>query len=121
MSLASSPREPSGGLIGADSVIAWLARAVAARSERVRTAGPEIRSDRNYVVARQRERWRVTYEDAPIGAFDDPADAVRFACDVARLEAQSGVSTSVEVRASVLERHYFASIASGAAHPTAPR
>jgi hypothetical protein len=117
MSLTSSRREPSGGLIGGGTVIARLARAVLGGSSPVRLAPPADPSGRSYVVAGRLRRWRVTYEDAPIGTFDDPAEATRFACDVARIEAQAGVSTSVEVQAAVLERHYFVSSAAGGGLP----
>jgi hypothetical protein len=60
-----------------------------------------------YIVAPRLGRWRVTYEAASIGTFDDAADATRFACDVARMEAQAGATTVVVVHAPIQEMHCF--------------
>ncbi len=78
-------------------------------------------SGHTYLVAKQRGYWRVTYEETPIGAFDGPAEAARFACDVARIEAQAGVPTRVEVQAAVLETHHFVSPECVSAVTGAPR
>jgi hypothetical protein len=49
----------------------------------------------------------VTYNDAPIGIFKNAGDASRFACDVARMQAQIGRVTWVIVVAEVEEVHRF--------------
>jgi hypothetical protein len=49
----------------------------------------------------------VTYNDAPIGLHKDAADATRFACDIARMQAQIGRVTWVIVLAEVDEVHRF--------------
>jgi hypothetical protein len=117
MARTSSPPETSGGILAGEPAIARLARAVTAASGLARVDGQRMMLGRSYVVAKRLERWRVTYEDAPIGAFDDPADATRFACDVARIQAQAGVSTVVEVQAAVLEMHCFVLRGAGGARP----
>jgi hypothetical protein len=63
--------------------------------------------DATYYVEKFESRWRVTYEDAPIGVLDDARDASRFACDVARMQAQIGRVTWVIVVAEVEEVHRF--------------
>jgi hypothetical protein len=45
----------------------------------------------------------VTYDDAPIGLLKDAGDATRFACDIARMQAQIGRVTWVIVLAEVEE------------------
>ena len=49
----------------------------------------------------------MTYDDAPIGLLEDAGDAARFACDVARMQAQIGRVTWVIVLAEVEEVHRF--------------
>lgn len=69
---------------------------------------------RKYLVAKRLGRWQVTYDEASIGTFDDAADATRFACDVARLEAQAGVPAVVVVQSVVMEMHCFTAAAQAA-------
>lgn len=64
--------------------------------------------DATYTVEKHESRWRVNYDDAPIGAFKDLGDASRFACDLARMQAQIGRVTWVVVLAEVEEVHRFA-------------
>jgi hypothetical protein len=75
------------------------------------------RGTSKYVVASRLGRWRVTFEAAAIGAFDTLAEASRFACDVARLEAQAGVATLVVVNADIREMHCFTPPAAAIAPP----
>jgi hypothetical protein len=51
--------------------------------------------DATYYVEKHESGWRVTYDDAPIGILKDSADATRFACDIARMQAQIGRVTGV--------------------------
>jgi hypothetical protein len=60
-----------------------------------------------YYVEKYESRWRVTYEDAPIGVLDEARDASRFACNIARMQAQLGHVTWVVVLAEVEEVHRF--------------
>jgi hypothetical protein len=60
-----------------------------------------------YVVAERGGQWRVTYQEAGIGDFGSRDDAVRFACNRARLEAEGGKVTIVVVHAAVQEMHCF--------------
>jgi hypothetical protein len=60
-----------------------------------------------YHVEKDESRWRVNYDDAPIGVFKDLGDAARFACDLARMQAQIGRVTWVVVLAEVEEVHRF--------------
>jgi hypothetical protein len=63
--------------------------------------------DVTYYVEKYESRWRVTYEDAPIGVLDDARDASHFACGIARMQAQIGRVTWVVVLAEVEEVHRF--------------
>jgi hypothetical protein len=63
--------------------------------------------DPTYYVEKYESRWRVTYEGAPIGVLDEARDASRFACDLARMQAQLGRVTWVVVLAEVEEVHRF--------------
>ena len=63
--------------------------------------------DATYYVAEHEGGWRVTYNHAPIGIFKNAGDASRFACDVARMQAQIGRVTWVIVLAEVEEVHRF--------------
>ena len=63
--------------------------------------------DATYYVQEHESGWRVTYNDAPIGILKDSADATRFACDIARMQAQIGRVTWVIVLAEVEEVHRF--------------
>jgi hypothetical protein len=63
--------------------------------------------DATYYVEAHESGWRVTYDDAPIGLHKDAADATRFACDIARMQAQIGRVTWVIVLAEVDEVHRF--------------
>jgi hypothetical protein len=63
--------------------------------------------DVTYYVEKYESRWRVTYEDAPIGVLDDARDASRFVCGIARMQAQIGRVTWVVVLAEVEEVHRF--------------
>jgi hypothetical protein len=49
----------------------------------------------------------VTYNDAPIGILKGAEDATRFACDIARMQAQVGRVTWVIVLAEVEKVHRF--------------
>jgi hypothetical protein len=64
--------------------------------------------DATYYVEKYESGWRVNYEEAPIGVFDDVRDASRFACDIARMQAQIGRVTFVVVVGEVEEVHRFA-------------
>jgi hypothetical protein len=63
--------------------------------------------DATYYVEEHENAWRVTYDDAPIGFLKDASDATRFACDIARMQAQMGRVTWVIVLAEVEEVHRF--------------
>jgi hypothetical protein len=63
--------------------------------------------DATYYVEEHEGGWRVTYDDAPIGILNDATDATRFACDIARMQAQIGRVTWVIVLAEVEEVHRF--------------
>ena len=63
--------------------------------------------DATYYVEEHESGWRVTYDDAPIGLLKDAGDATRFACDIARMQAQIGRVTWVIVLAEVEEVHRF--------------
>ena len=63
--------------------------------------------DATYYVEKFESRWRVTYDDAPIGILKDARDASRFACDLARMQAQIGRVTWAIVLAEVEEVHRF--------------
>jgi hypothetical protein len=63
--------------------------------------------DATYYVEEHESGWRVTYDDAPIGILKDAGDATRFACDIARMQAQIGRVTWVIVLAEVEEIHRF--------------
>jgi hypothetical protein len=63
--------------------------------------------DATYYVERHESLWRVTYDDAPLGIFKMQGDASRFACDIARVQAQIGRVTWVNVVAEVEEVHRF--------------
>ena len=63
--------------------------------------------DATYYVEEHESGWRVTYDDAPIGILKDAGDASRFACDLARMQAQIGRVTWVIVLAEVEEVHRF--------------
>jgi hypothetical protein len=63
--------------------------------------------DATYYVEEHESGWRVTYNDAPIGILKDAGDASRFACDLARMQAQIGRVTWVIVLAEVEEVHRF--------------
>jgi hypothetical protein len=67
-----------------------------------------------YYVEEHESGWRVTYDDAPIGILKASGDATRFACDIARMQAQMGRVTWVIVLAEVEEVHRFET----RAHPT---
>jgi hypothetical protein len=63
--------------------------------------------DATYYVEEHESGWRVTYDDAPIGILKNAGDASRFACDIARIQAQIGRVTWVIVLAEVEEVHRF--------------
>jgi hypothetical protein len=63
--------------------------------------------DATYYVEEHESGWRVTYDDAPSGLHKDAEDATRFACDIARMQAQIGRVTWVIVLADVEEVHRF--------------
>jgi hypothetical protein len=63
--------------------------------------------DATYYVEEHESGWRVTYNDAPIGVLKNAEDATRFACDIARMQAQVGRVTWVVVLAEVEEVHRF--------------
>ena len=63
--------------------------------------------DATYYVEEHESGWRVTYNDAPIGILKDAGEASRFACDLARMQAQIGRVTWVIVLAEVEEVHRF--------------
>jgi hypothetical protein len=63
--------------------------------------------DATYYFEEHESGWRVTYDDAPIGLLKDAGDATRFACDIARMQAQIGRVTWVIVLAEVEEVHRF--------------
>jgi hypothetical protein len=68
--------------------------------------------DATYYVEEHESGWRVTYNDAPIGILKDAEDATRFACDIAKMQAQVGRVTWVIVLAQVEEVHRFETRAS---------
>jgi hypothetical protein len=70
-------------------------------------AAYDASEDAAYYVEEHESGWRVTYNDAPIGIFKDAGDASRFACDLARIQAQIGRVTWVIVLAEVEEVHRF--------------
>jgi hypothetical protein len=74
------------------------------RPERVASISAD---DAIYYVEEHESGWRVTYDDAPIGLLKDTGDATRFACDLARMQAQIGRVTWVIVLAEVEEVHRF--------------
>ena len=63
--------------------------------------------DAAYYVEEHESNWRVTYDDAPIGILQDAEQASRFACDIARMQAQTGRVTWVIVLAELEEVHRF--------------
>jgi hypothetical protein len=63
--------------------------------------------DATYYVEEYESGWRVTYDDAPIGILKDAGEATRFACDIARMQAQVGRVTWVIVLAELEEVHRF--------------
>jgi hypothetical protein len=63
--------------------------------------------DATYYVEEHESGWRVTYDDAPIGLLKDAGDATRFACEIARMQAQIGRVTWGIVLAEVEEVHRF--------------
>jgi hypothetical protein len=78
----------------------------------LRRARPKLdasvsRDDATYYVEEHESGWRVTYNDAPIGILKNAEDATRFACDIARMQAQVGRVTWVVVLAEVEEVHRF--------------
>jgi hypothetical protein len=78
----------------------------------LRRARPKLdasvsRDDATYYVEEHESGWRVTYNDAPIGILKDAEDATRFACDIARMQAQVGRVTWVIVLAQVEEVQRF--------------
>jgi hypothetical protein len=75
-----------------------------ARHKRVASANGD---EATYYVEEHETGWRVTYDDAPIGILKDAGDATRFACDIARMQAQIGRVTWVIVLAEVEEVHRF--------------
>ena len=72
-------------------------------------------SARKYVVSPWLSGWRVTLDDAKAGDFTGMAEAVAFACSLARDHAYAGVAGIVVVEARVKELHCFTP------GPTAPR
>ena len=76
--------------------------------------------DATYYVEEHESGWRVTCDDAPIGILKDAGDASRFACDIARMQAQIGRVTWVVVLAEVEEVHRFEPRA-GSIKPTIDR
>jgi hypothetical protein len=75
--------------------------------------------DATYYVEEHESHWRVTYDDARIGLIKDAGDATRFACDIARMQAQIGRVTWVIVLAEVDEVHRFET-RSGSIKPRRP-
>jgi hypothetical protein len=73
--------------------------------------------DATYYVEEHESGWRVTYDDAPIGLLKDAKDATRFACDIARMQAQIGRVTWVIVLAEVEEVHRFETRAGSSGPP----
>jgi hypothetical protein len=62
--------------------------------------------DATCYVEEQESGWRATYDDAPIGILQDAEKASRFACDIARMQAQTGRVTWV-ILAELEEVHRF--------------
>jgi hypothetical protein len=60
-----------------------------------------------YVVASRLGRWRVLRNDSDVGAFSGRDEAVRFACGLARDQAEAGTVAVVVVQADVHEMHCF--------------
>jgi hypothetical protein len=83
----------------------------AAMSDRRRARPKRVASvsgdDATYYVEEHESGWRVTYDDVPVGLLKDAGDATRFACDIARMQAQIGRVTWVIVLAEVEEVHRF--------------
>jgi hypothetical protein len=77
------------------------------RPARPRRVASVSGDDATYYVEEHESGWRVTYDDAPIGLLKDAGDATRFACDIARMQAQIGRVTWVIVLAEVEEVHRF--------------
>jgi hypothetical protein len=75
-----------------------------ARPKRVSSVSGD---DATYYVEEHESRGRVTYDDASIGLLKEAGDATRFACDIARMQAQIGRVTWVIVLAEVEEVHRF--------------
>lgn len=75
------------------------------RSQPTRDAPAE--NDAKYYVELNGDRWCVTLGDAQIGAFNELHEASRFACDVARMQAQIGKVTWVFVFGELEEWHRF--------------
>jgi hypothetical protein len=101
---------PSGGLansLGRCQRMADQAAMTDRRHARPKRDASVSGDDVTYYVEKYESRWRVTYEDAPIGVLDDARDASRFACDIARMQAQIGRVTWVVVLAEVEEVHRF--------------
>jgi hypothetical protein len=73
--------------------------------------------DATYYVEEHESGWRVTYNDAPIGILKDAEDATRFACDIAKMQAQVGRVTWVIVLAQVEEVQCFETQASSNKSP----
>jgi hypothetical protein len=88
-----SARGVSGGISGPQP----------ARPKRVAS----ISGDDAVVEEEHESGWRVTYDDAPIGILQDAEQASRFACDIARMQAQTGRVTWVIVLAELEEVHRF--------------
>jgi hypothetical protein len=86
-----------------------------ARAKRVANVSGD---DATYYVEEHKSGWRVTYDDAPIGILKDAGDATRFACDIARMQAQIGRVTWVIVLAEVEEVHRFETRAGSIKPPT---
>jgi hypothetical protein len=74
-----------------------------------------------YVVAARLGRWRVLRNDSDVGAFSDRDEAVRFACSLAREQAEAGTVAVVVVQADVHEMHCFSPPAGVQAPAPSPR
>ena len=70
-------------------------------------ADPGDASARKYVVSHWLNGWRVSVDDAKAGDFTGQAEAVAFACGLARDRAYAGVAGIVVVEAGVKELHSF--------------
>ncbi|MDB5450612.1 MAG: hypothetical protein JWQ52_1740 [Phenylobacterium sp.] len=74
-----------------------------------------------YVVCSRLGRWRVLRDGQDAGAFADRDQAVRFACGLARDQAQAGIVGVVVVQSDVHEMHCFTPANAAAPQPPPPK